>query len=190
MKRMKAIFVSRKKRLIDEIVSGTVLLATDADKNFLGHVALWFEEVNDEINDRHFKNVIFEAHEPRVGFDTNGNKYDGDQCKYTIEFEVDDDIYERAITIALRLEGRPYGLTTDCIATVIKERMHLNADKLIDCESTMICSEVFAQIIRAMFHEYLKDEDLNMVSPKRVYHTFIDFIGQESRIRLVSSIEG
>lgn len=190
MRRMKAIFVSKKKHLIDEIVSDTVLIATAADKNFLGHVALWFEQVDDEINDRHFKDVIFEAHEPRVGFDTNGNKYDGDERKYTIEFAVDDNIYEKAVVMALRLEGRPYGLKTDCVATVFKERLHLNADKLIDCESTEICSEVFTQVIRAMFHEYLKDEDLNMISPKRAYHTFIEFIGQEPRIQLISSIEG
>ena len=189
MKRMKAIFVSREGP-IHNIINKAVLIGSDSDESFNGHVAVWFEEVIDKPTKRHMKEVLFEAHAPMTEFVLDGTKYDKEEDKYVLEFGVPDELYDIAVNMALRLEHRPYGLTTDCLATMLKERFNMDITDTINCEDTVICSEAFVRIINAMFENYLEGENLNSVSPHRTYHTFLEFIIQEPRITLISSIQG
>ena len=188
MKKLKIIFVSQK-GLMHELVSAVVLAGTHSDKKFAGHTALFFPEVVDKAFNRHFENVVFEAVQPLVRFDVNGNKFDKEPNKCIIEIEVSEERYQKAVEMALRLEGRKYGLVTDCLATFITDNFDMQATKVINCDYTFMCSECVGLVFRNMFDNFYLETDLNTTSPIELYDMILEFISKEKEIRLVSIIE-
>ena len=189
MKRLKVIFVSQD-GLMHQLVSEVVLAGTHSDKDFAGHAALFFPEVNDPVYNRKMKNVIFEAVQPLVHFDLDGNKFDKDTKKCVIEIEISDERYQKAVDMALRLEGRKYGLVTDCLATFIKDNFDIDATKVIDCGYTFMCSECVGLVFMNMFSNFYPTTDMNTTSPIELCDMILNFIDTEPEIKLVSIIEG
>ena len=161
-------------------------------------MAIWFSEVDDEIKERHLENVVFEAVEPNVMFDNDGNKYDDETCKYTFDLEVEDDVYQRAVDAALRLEGMPYGLLSDCLAIAIKDNTdgHKDYTKQLGCNNSAICSEVGSRILHNMFPDFGVQADGTLVdfdttSPCDVYHLLEDYIAAHPEsVNVLSAQEG
>ena len=197
MKRIKFIFVNEH-AWWHKPISETILKLSHSDKDFAVHMAIWFSEVEDEIKERHLENVVFEAVEPNVMFDNDGNKYDDETCKYTFDLEVEDDVYQRAVDAALRLEGMPYGLLSDCLAIAIKDNTagHRDYTEQLGCNNTAICSEVGSRILHNMFPDFGVQADGTLVdfdttSPCDAYHLLEDYIAAHPEsVNVLSAQEG
>ena len=165
-------------------IAETVLHVSKSDKPFAVHMAIWFSEVDDPAADRHLENVIFEARQPRVTFDTRGEMYDSEPNKYVFDFEVDDETYQRAVQMAFRLEGRKYGLITDCLVAGFEDQTGDDISKFINCDNTVMCSEAGSRISHAMFPDFGRKEDgsvinFNTVTPIDAFHLLDDFFANK-----------
>lgn len=193
MKKMKVIFVNMSEWW-HKPISETILKLSKSDKDFAVHMAVWFEEVNDEKNNRHMEDIIFEAHAPTSGF-VPGDTYDNEKKKYVFEFEVPDDIYDVGVKEALANEHFLYGLFTDCVAVAIEDNYHKDVSKDLLCEKTAICSELGTKILHAMFPDFAVDADgnpldFNIISPCQAYHLFDEYAPTQENIHMISQGEG
>lgn len=173
MKTVDFILVNKKKTLRDKLISFIILLFTRGEE-FCAHVAISFPYIDG------YGPKILEATGGKVGF-SSADKYEDIDNKTVLTLSVTDEQYDlmqkRAIEIAEHCYTYGY---RECIVGGIRDVFGKKAGKLADKllikdDTTMDCSEIGTEIMRAPFSFFMSDEDPDAITPEHFFkHMLIE----------------
>lgn len=121
------------------------------------------------INSEHLgTTLIYQASGTQVNFMGLKHFEDAAHIIKEFEFEISDENYKELLCWAVREAGAPYGIKA-VLGILLVKCFNLKRNPFSDKDKTWFCSELAGKILRDFIGVYLKEDELEIVGPRRIF---------------------